>query len=120
MITFHTHAEIPEDRRVLVVLPPETPLGRADLTVTITHSDAEAQDVAPNGGLRSLFGSVGSGDPRSGDNERIDADLARAYDNLQDWVCRCSSTRLDSFAALTPTINGTLQQRRLTIKRLCG
>jgi hypothetical protein len=29
--------------------------------------------------FRQLFGSVQSGDPRAADNERIDADLARAY-----------------------------------------
>lgn len=85
MITFHTHAEVPEDRRVLVVLPPETPLGRADLTVTVTSPRTGGEDVSmESDDLRSLFGSVHSGDPRSGDNDRIDADLARSYDNRQD------------------------------------
>jgi hypothetical protein len=85
MITFHTFADIPENRRVMVVLPPETPVGKAELTVTIaTPSAGEEHAAPPQGDLRSLFGSVRSGDPRSGDNERIDADLARAYDNLQD------------------------------------
>jgi hypothetical protein len=31
--------------------------------------------------LRTLFGSWDSGDQRSGDNERIDADLAKEYES---------------------------------------
>ena len=31
--------------------------------------------------LRKHFGTIDSGDPRSADNEKIDADLAKAYMN---------------------------------------
>jgi hypothetical protein len=81
MITFHTSAEIPSDRRVVLNLPSDTPTGKVDLVVTI------APHVAPplaGGNLRSRFGTVHSGDSRSADNERIDADLARACEDAHD------------------------------------
>lgn len=31
------------------------------------------------GGIREMFGTWSSGDPHSADNDKIDADLARAY-----------------------------------------
>jgi hypothetical protein len=34
--------------------------------------------------FRQHFGAVNSGDPHSGDNERIDADLAREYANTHE------------------------------------
>jgi hypothetical protein len=37
------------------------------------------------GGIREMFGTWSSGDPHSADNDKIDADLARAYaDNHED------------------------------------
>lgn len=36
-------------------------------------------DASKRGSLRKLFGMFDSGDPKSADNERIDADLAREY-----------------------------------------
>jgi hypothetical protein len=65
MITFHTTAEVTRDRQLLVTLPPETPLGKAELVVTISPQTASSKQ---RGQLR-----------RSGDNERIDVDLANAY-----------------------------------------
>lgn len=85
MITFHTHADVPEDRRVLVILPPETPLGRAELIVTVTPpGTSNVSGVPSSGNLKRHFGAVRSGDAQSADNERIDADLTRAYGNPSD------------------------------------
>lgn len=81
MIRFHTSAEVNEDRRVVLELPPETPVGKAELTVTIAPHNADASKVA---GLRQWFGTVHSRDSRSADNDRIDADLARAFDDSHD------------------------------------
>jgi hypothetical protein len=76
MITFHTTAEVTPDRQLLVTLPPETPLGKAELVVTISPQTASSKQ---RGQLRQHFGAIHSGDSRSGDNERIDVDLENAY-----------------------------------------
>jgi hypothetical protein len=81
MITFRTSAEIKEDRRVVLTLPAETPLGRADLTVTIASRPAGMDE--PDS-LRRYFGTIRSGDKRSADASRIDADLASAYEDSHD------------------------------------
>ena len=39
--------------------------------------------------LRSYFGSWDSGDPDSGDNERIDADLVREYASKHEDLAQC-------------------------------
>lgn len=77
MITFRTHADVPDDRRVVLSLPPETPMGSAELLVIVSP---QQNGVRAAGNVRQYFGSVQSGDARSGDNDRIDDDLARAYD----------------------------------------
>jgi hypothetical protein len=77
MITIRTSTEITSDRQIVLNLPPETPLGKADLVLTV----APASDPQTAGILRQRFGKVHGGDTRSADNERIDADLARNYDN---------------------------------------
>ena len=76
MITFRTSTEITADRRVVLTLPPETPEGKAELVVTVAP---QGNSVSPRGSLRRRFGTVHGGDPRSADNDRIDADLSRAY-----------------------------------------
>jgi len=76
MITFRTSTEITADRRVVLTLPPETPEGKAELVVTVAP---QGNSILPRGNLRRRFGTVQGGDPRSADNDRIDADLARAY-----------------------------------------
>ena len=78
MITFRTSADVPEDRQVVVNLPPETPVGRTELVVTIATPETTP---SPQGNLRRRFGSIHSGDVRSAENEQIDADLARSYVN---------------------------------------
>ena len=47
------------------------------------HVERTSPTGAPlPGRLHDLFGSVRSGDPSSADNVRIDADLARAYQDM--------------------------------------
>ncbi len=82
MIRFRTSTDVNEDRRVVLELPPETPVGKADLTVTIAPQ-ADHESTA-SGQLRQRFGTVRSGDTQSADNDRIDADLARAYEDSHD------------------------------------
>ncbi|MCY7346721.1 MAG: hypothetical protein LH614_10950 [Pyrinomonadaceae bacterium] len=41
-------------------------------------------ETKSTGGIREMFGSWSSGNPSSSDNERIDADLARAYADTHD------------------------------------
>jgi hypothetical protein len=36
MITLHISAEVKEDRQVVLTLPPDVPLGKAEMVVTIT------------------------------------------------------------------------------------
>ena len=49
----------------------------ARVNVQLVPSSSESEVPVPR--LRELFGSIRSGNLRSADNERIDADLARAY-----------------------------------------
>ncbi len=78
MITFRIFADVTADRQVIVKLPPETPVGRAELVVTVAPQETTP---SPRGSLRRRFGTIRSGDSRSADNERIEADLARSYEN---------------------------------------
>jgi hypothetical protein len=50
--------------------------GKAEITVDT--ADTVESSEAP-GSLRNFAGAIHSGDARSADNERIDADLAREY-----------------------------------------
>ena len=54
--------------------------------LTVLNGEADANGVvgaqerqAALADITQFFGAVNSGDPRSADNERIEADLARAY-----------------------------------------
>jgi hypothetical protein len=61
------------------VLKPLVPLLLPDMPhVRVTVEPAETKS-ARTGSLRSRFGAIGSGDPRSADNSRIDADLANEH-----------------------------------------
>lgn len=42
------------------------------------------QRVRGRGDITKFFGMIDSGDPRSADNDRIDADLAKAYADNHD------------------------------------
>lgn len=80
MITFRFSTEVAADRQVVVSLPPETPLGNAEVTVTVAPVSAASSQ---RGALRQRFGAAHGGDAAAADNVKIDADLARAYDNGQ-------------------------------------
>ena len=75
MVTIRTIADITDDHQVTVVLPADVPPGRAEVVVTVLPQTTEGA----KGNVRRHFGSVRSGDPRSADNDRIDADLAKEY-----------------------------------------
>jgi hypothetical protein len=81
MITFRISTDVEADRQVVLTLPPQTPLGKAELTVTVAP---QGNGASSSGGLRRHFGAVHGGDPSAADNDRIDADLARAYGHLQE------------------------------------
>ena len=80
MITFQTSAEISQDRRIVLTLPPETPTGMAQITVMV----ASDSNQTTTGKLESLFGAVRSSNSHSADNDTIDADLTRAYGNSNE------------------------------------
>ena len=81
MITFRTSTEVSSDRRVVLTLPPETPVGRMELVVMVTSQQG---DVSQRGSLRRHFGVIHGCDPQSADNDGIDADLAREYMDSHD------------------------------------
>ena len=82
MFTYRTFAEVPDDRQVILHLPPETPTGKVEVVVTVAPDEKGA---TPTGGdFSRFFGTFNSGDPNSADNDAIDADLAREYDGSID------------------------------------
>ena len=81
MNTFRTSTEITPDHRLVLTLPPEMPLGTAEVVVTISPQNGSP---ASCGNLRSHFGAIHGGDPRAADNDRIDADLSDAYRESHD------------------------------------
>ena len=76
MIVFRTSARVNEDRRIVLELPPQTPVGEAELVVTL---EPRRPAGTASGGLRRHFGVVRSDEVRSADNQKIDDDLARSY-----------------------------------------
>jgi len=87
MQTFRTSTDVAADRRVVINLPPDTPLGKTELVVMVVPQEKSEQEKTTNqsaGSVRQFMGAVNSGDPHSADNERIDADLARAYEATND------------------------------------
>jgi hypothetical protein len=81
MITFRTSMEISDDRRVVLTLPPNTPVGEAELVIMVAPKE---ERVATRGDVRRYFGAVRGGNAQSADNDLIDADLARAYGGFDD------------------------------------
>jgi hypothetical protein len=81
MNTFRTSTEITPEHRLVLALPPEMPLGTAEVVVTVAPQNGSP---AAAGSLRSHFGAIHGGDPRTADNDRIDADLANAYGQSHD------------------------------------
>ena len=72
MITFRITADVQDDRRVVLTLPPEVPTGQAELVVTV---DSPAPDKKP---------------PRTSL-----ADWAEA--NAENWGTRLSSEDVEGF-----------------------
>ncbi len=107
MITFSTSTEVSADRRVVLTLPPETPLGKAELVVSVAP---QGENESHRGNLRRYFGSVHSGDLRSADNERIDADLCGLIASHTIEAARCCSILPDYCVALTPMTCGMPMQ----------
>ncbi len=50
----------------------------------ISNKPEANSDAKTAGGIREMFGTWSSGNPHSSDNEQIDADLARAYEDTHD------------------------------------
>jgi hypothetical protein len=81
MNTFRTSTEITADHRIVVALPPDMPLGTAEVVVTVAPQNGSPPAC---GNLRRHFGEIHAGDPRAADNDRIDADLTDAYGRSHD------------------------------------
>ena len=75
MNTFRTSTEITPEHRLVLALPPEMPLGTAEVVVTVAPQNGTP---APGGNVRSQFGAIAA------DNQRIDADLTNAYRQSHD------------------------------------
>ena len=78
-------AEVDVNGRV-TLLEPLRLNKRSRAILTVLNGEAEAdggigaqERQAPLADITQFFGTVNSGDPRSADNDRIDADLAREY-----------------------------------------
>ena len=80
MNTFRTSAEITPDHRLVVALPPEMPIGTAEVVITVAPAAAVPPNGTPaaQGSFRKQFGAIRGGDPNVADNDRIDTDLANA------------------------------------------
>jgi hypothetical protein len=63
MITVRVTTDVPDDRRVIVTLPPEVPTGRADLVVTVESPDGAGAPPrgVPAAAVRGL--AAGAGEP---------------------------------------------------------
>jgi hypothetical protein len=63
MITLRMTTDIPNDRRVVVTLPPEVPTGRADLVVTVESANGTGSRPrgVPAAAIRGI--GAGSGEP---------------------------------------------------------
>jgi hypothetical protein len=76
MITFQISAEIKDDRRILLTLPPEVPTGHANLVVTVespTEVDAQVSGFADWAEVRAeRNGSTPSRYPLRGSVVRYD------------------------------------------------
>lgn len=69
----------------ILPLPASEQLKLANMILEkVTGKGANGEKNGPKGSIRELFGKGHHGDPSSADNERIDADLARAYTDTHD------------------------------------
>jgi hypothetical protein len=67
MITLRVTAEVKDDRRVVLTLPPEVPTGRAELVVTVGSAQAQ-----PRGVPASAVRGIGAGDTSPPDDSTIE------------------------------------------------
>jgi len=63
MITLRMTTDVPDDRRVVLTLPPEVPTGRADLVVTVESPNGTGQKPRGVPAAAILGIAAGSGDP---------------------------------------------------------
>jgi len=63
MITLRMTTDVPDDRRVVLTLPPEVPTGRADLVVTVESPNGA--DLPPRGVPAATIRGIaaGTGEP---------------------------------------------------------
>jgi hypothetical protein len=63
MITVRITTDVPDDRRVVLTLPPEVPTGRADMVVTVDSPNGAGTMPrgVPAAAIRGI--AAGSGDP---------------------------------------------------------
>jgi hypothetical protein len=63
MITLRMTTDVPDDRRVVLTLPPEVPTGRADLVVTVESPNGTGSQPrgVPAAAIRGI--GAGSGEP---------------------------------------------------------
>ena len=74
MITFRVSADVKDDRRVVVTLPAEVPIGKAELVVTVAPYNGQGGSKAPSTSL---------------------ADWAEQ--NAEDWGDQLSSEDVEGF-----------------------
>lgn len=68
----------------ILPLPEKEQLKLASLILEkVTKKDESEKPIRKEGDITKFFGMFDTGDPDSADNEKIDADLARAY--LEDY-----------------------------------
>ena len=63
MITLRMTTDVPDDRRVVLTLPPEVPTGRAELVVTVESPNGTGSQPrgVPAAAIRGI--AAGSGEP---------------------------------------------------------
>lgn len=71
MITFRIKADVSEDHRVVLTLPPEVPTGPAELIVTIESPPSVPKGRKPGERLLKLAGPI----------DDLPADMARNHDH---------------------------------------
>ena len=94
MITVRMTAEVTDDRRVVLMLPPEVPTGPADLVVTV--ESANRTGAPPRGVPAAAVRGIGAG-------------LAEPPDDatVEQWL---DDRRLDRSQTSSPTCNSELSR----------
>lgn len=69
MITVRITTDVPDDRRVVLTLPPEVPTGRADMVVTLESPDATG--ATPRGVPAAAIRGIGAGSGEPPDDSTV-------------------------------------------------